>query len=185
MKNDKNKKFSDKYLALMPELIRFTENKLDKNKDDAEDLVMRVYETLFKRSKEDNFPDHLYNYAKRCLKNLAIDDSRLLKNKNTVGEQAAFGMDKNNDPLGVDSIADPLSEIVYSSGNIKKDMAQTVEEALEGLSEDCKDILRRHGTGHSYAEISNILGIPTLTVGSRMARCREHLNSIKDMYDYV
>ena len=185
MRNDKSKKFSDKYAALLPKLIRFTEIRLGKKKDDAEDLVMRVYETLFKRSLEDNLPDRLHSYAERCLKNLAIDDSRLLKNKNTVGEQAAFGMDKNNDPLGVDSIEDPLSEIVYSSGNIKKDMAQTVKEALEGLSEDCQDILLRHAIGDSYADISSILGIPTLTVGSRMARCREHLNSIKDIKDYV
>ena len=185
MKNDKNKNFSDKYAALMPELIRFTETKLGKQKDDAEDLVMRVYETLLKRSSEDNFPEYIHSYAERCLKNLAIDDSRLLKNKNTVSEQTAFGVDEKNLPRGVDSVEDPLSEIVYSSGNREKDIAHRVKEVFEGLSKDCQDILYRHANEESYAHISAVLGIPTLTVGSRMARCRQHLNSIKDMNDYV
>jgi len=167
----------------VPKLIRFAEVKLGKQKDDAEDLVMRVYANIYGR--ENNFPEYVHSYAERCIRHLAIDDSKLLKNKNTVGEQVAFGMDENNDPLGVDSIEDPLSEIVYSSGDREKDIAQTVKEVLAGLSEDCQNILTRFGQGESYADISSILGIPTLTVGSRMARCREHLNSIKDINDYV
>ena len=185
--SEESDQFSVKYQSLVLRLTKFAQIKLGKQKDDAEDLVMRVYETLYKRSLVDNLPeyDHLYSYAARCIRNLAFDDSRLLKNKNTVGEQAAFGMDENNDPLGVDSIEDPLSEIVYSSGDRGKDIAQTVKEVLAGLSKDCQNILTRHAIGESYADISNILGIPTLTVGSRMARCREHLNSIKDINDYV
>ena len=185
MKNDKSKKFSDKYAALVPKLTRFAESKLGKQTADAEDLVMRVYVNLC--SRENNLPeyDHLYSYAARCIRHLAIDDSRLLKNKNTVGEQAAFGMDENNDPLGVDSIEDPLSEIVYSSGDREKDLTQMLEEVFVGLSKDCRNILTRHGRGESYAHISDILGISTLTFGSRMARCREHLNSMKDINDYV
>lgn len=196
VENDRSEKFAIEYKALLFRLISYAERTLgikEKNNRfedfdaEAKDLVMRVYETLHKRSREDNLPEYenLYSYAARCIKNLMIDDGRLLKNKNTVSEQTAFGVDEKNLPRGVDSVEDPLSEIVYSSGNREKDMVQTVKEVLEGLSEDCKNILTLFGQGDSYADISAVLGIPTLTVGSRMARCREHLNSIKDINDYV
>lgn len=146
------------WLAMYPKLLRYATSLTGQN-DSGKDLVMEVITKIFEA---ENLPAdlNLEAYATRSIKNLFLNnlkkESREVREKNEKGYSI------------YDKTEDPLSGSFVNEGDL--------ERVLMGLEVKCREILTLFAVGNSYLEISEILGVKTGTVMSRMARCRDHLS---------
>jgi len=58
------------------------------------------------------------------------------------------------------------------------DLRTLLEQALSRLSEDHRTVILLDHTGHSYAEMANILDVEVGTVKSRLCRARAHMRDM-------
>jgi RNA polymerase sigma-70 factor (ECF subfamily) len=66
------------------------------------------------------------------------------------------------------------------------DTAMSVRQAMQGLSEDCQEILDRFfARDESYATIAEATGIPMGTIASRISRCLTKLRGLLEDPDEV
>ena len=136
---------------------------LTMNPDDGHDLAMF---TAIKILETENLPSgvNLEAFALRTL-NCRYKDNK----KKQIYE---FNYKKNNTPTSPEDNSYHLFPAEHE-----------IELRLKLLPEKCRRILRLHGLGHSYKDISYILDespdhnkIKTATIRKRMARCRKELD---------
>lgn len=131
------------------------------NEEDARDVVqttfLKAYEKLHTYKPEHKFFSWIYR--------IMIHESL-----NHLGRR------KPQEPLDVRLVAhgdDPETQCA------KSELSEAVSAALMRLSKDHRVVVvLRHFVGYSYDEMSQVLGIPTKTVKSRLYTARRHLGTL-------
>ena len=143
-----------------------------KNKQDAMDVVqdafIKVHHHIQNFQGSSSFYTWLYRIAVNTAKKALVD----LKRDPIVTESALAGRDDDDETSRVENeLSDgETPDAVLAS----KEIAQTVNAAIEALSDDLRQaITLREIEGLSYEEISEVMNCPIGTVRSRIYRARE------------
>ena len=145
--------FNDNLKTIYPDVLRVA-NKLTKyNNADAEDLVQK---TLLRALEKQHLfkGGNLTGWIVRIMQNIFRDDFRKNKGKSFVEVDENMLGRFDNDNL----------EIL------------DVNNAINKLSDKCKQILLLIAEEYKYSEISEQLAIPPGTTMSRLLRCRKKLH---------
>ncbi len=126
---------------------------------DAEDVFQevftRVYQHLDRLRADDAIRPWIAQLTRRC----CIDRLRAGGREQVMGDEV--------EPAGVDEALAGLDD------------ALSVQMAMEGLSEGCRDILDRFfARDESYSTIGDALAIPAGTIASRISRCLAKLRDL-------
>lgn len=145
--------FNDNLKTIYPDVLRVA-NKLTKyNNADAEDLVQK---TLLRALEKQHLfkGGNLTGWIVRIMQNIFRDDFRKNKGKSFVEVDENMLGQFDNDNL----------EIL------------DVNNAINKLSDKCKQVLLLIAEEYKYIEISEQLAIPLGTTMSRLLRCRKKLH---------
>lgn len=161
-----------KYQRRIERLIARMVRDTDLVEDIAQETFIRAYRALPNFRGESAFYTWLYrigvNTAKKALLGLKRDP--------LVTEAALASMDEEDDSSRVENemTSGETPETLMAS----RQVAETVNEAIEALSEDLRQaITLREIEGLSYEEISEMMNCPIGTVRSRIFRAREAIAS--------
>lgn len=161
-----------KYQRRIERLIARMVRDTDLVEDIAQETFIRAYRALPNFRGESAFYTWLYrigvNTAKKALLGLKRDP--------LVTEAALASMDEDDDSSRVENemTSGETPETLMAS----RQVAETVNEAIEALSEDLRQaITLREIEGLSYEEISEMMNCPIGTVRSRIFRAREAIAS--------
>lgn len=161
-----------KYQRRIERLIARMVRDTDLVEDIAQETFIRAYRALPNFRGESAFYTWLYrigvNTAKKALLGLKRDP--------LVTEAALASMDEDDDSSRVENemTTGETPETLMAS----RQVAETVNEAIEALSEDLRQaITLREIEGLSYEEISEMMNCPIGTVRSRIFRAREAIAS--------
>ena len=161
-----------KYQRRIERLIARMVPDTDLVEDIAQETFIRAYRALPNFRGESAFYTWLYrigvNTAKKALLGLKRDP--------LVTEAALASMDDDDDSSRVENemTSGETPETLMAS----RQVAETVNEAIEALSEDLRQaITLREIEGLSYEEISEMMNCPIGTVRSRIFRAREAIAS--------
>ncbi len=161
-----------KYQRRIERLIARMVRDTDLVEDIAQETFIRAYRALPNFRGESAFYTWLYrigvNTAKKALLGLKRDP--------LVTEAALASMDDDDDSSRVENemTSGETPETLMAS----RQVAETVNEAIEALSEDLRQaITLREIEGLSYEEISEMTNCPIGTVRSRIFRAREAIAS--------
>lgn len=129
-------------------------------KDVVQDAFIKAYQNLGKFSVQRRFGPWLLT----IVRNLSID---LIRKRKRISPEG-------------------LPEVVPDPGSAERTMQKVLKgevwEALQGLSPEQSEIIfLKDYQGHSYAEISEIVGIPLGTVMSRLHHARKNLAAALSM----
>src|SRR3954447_2325709 len=125
---------------------------------DAEDVFQEVFAKTYERLGDLRNDDAVRPLIAQLTRRLCID--RIRAGAREIADTEAV-------EAGVDDTLDELDE------------ALSVQEALESMSEPCRDILARFfRRDESYAVIGAALGLPSGTIASRISRC---LGKLRDL----
>jgi RNA polymerase sigma factor (sigma-70 family) len=145
------RRFSRYVLAIAQQAYRMSPT-------DAEDVFQDVFAKTYERLGDLRSDDAVRPWIAQLTRRLCIDRIRA-GGRETADPEAA--------EVGVDDTLDRLDE------------ALSVQEALESMSEPCRDILDRFfRRDESYAAIGAALGLPSGTIASRISRC---LGKLRDL----
>ncbi len=140
-----------------------------KNEDDAYDATQDAFLKVYKYIGNFRETSSLYTWLYKIAYHVSIDIYR--KRKKMGATEYLDYMDSNQD-------MDTLHHVVrspssYASNN---ELAKSIEESLDKLSDQHREIIiLREMEGLSYSEISEILGISSGTVMSRIHHARLNL----------
>jgi RNA polymerase sigma-70 factor (ECF subfamily) len=139
------------------------------NGADAEDLVQETYTRALGAAAQFRPGSNLKAWLFRILRNTFYTLYRQRRSHPTVG-----GLDT------VDADAQGAAEETWLRDDIDLDrlrrlVAEDIEKALLGLSEEARTVILLDLEGQKEAEIAEILGCPVGTVKSRLARARANL----------
>jgi len=157
-------KYQRKIERLIARMVRDT----DLIQDIAQETFIRAYRALPQFRGESAFYTWLYRIAVNTAKKTLVE----MKRDPLVTESALVS---SNDEDETSRVENELSdgetpEAVLAS----KEIAATVNAAIEGLSEDLRQaITLREIEGLSYEEIAEVMNCPIGTVRSRIFRARE------------
>ena len=158
-----------KYQRRIERLIARMVRDVDLVQDIAQESFIRAYRALPQFRGDSAFYTWLYRIAVNTAKK-ALGD---LKRDPLVTESALAGANDDDDETyrGERELSDGATpESVLAS----KEIAETVNAAIEALSEDLRQaITLREIEGLSYEEIADVMNCPIGTVRSRIFRARE------------
>ena len=158
-----------RYQRRIERLIGRMVRDVDLVQDLAQETFIRAYRALPQFRGESAFYTWLYriavNTAKKALQEMGrspiVTESTLLSAREEDDETSA---------RAVEPIDEATPEAVLAS----KEIARTVNEAIEALSDDLRQaIVLREIEGLSYEEIAEVMECPIGTVRSRIFRARE------------
>jgi len=158
-----------KYQRRIERLIARMVRDVDLVQDIAQETFIRAYRAMPQFRGESAFYTWLYRIAVNTAKKALVE----LKRDPLVTESARAG--SNDDDDETSRVERELTdgetpEAVLAS----KEIAQTVNAAIEALSEDLRQaITLREIEGLSYEEIAELMNCPIGTVRSRIFRARE------------
>lgn len=162
-----------KYQRRIERLIGRMVRDADMVQDLTQETFIRAYRALPQFRGESAFYTWLYRIAVNTAKRSLVEGKRdpLRLGKPSLGS----GQDEEDQTRPEDDLThDETPEAVMAS----KEIAQTVNLAVEALSEDLRQaITLREIEGLSYEEIAEIMGCPIGTVRSRIFRAREAIAS--------
>jgi RNA polymerase sigma factor (sigma-70 family) len=145
------RRFSRYVLAIAQQAYRLSPS-------DAEDVFQDVFAKTYERLGDLRNDEAVRPWIAQLTRRLCIDRIRAGA-RETADMEAADAV--------VDDTLDELDE------------ALSVQEALESMSEPCRDILDRFfRRDESYAVIGTALGLPSGTIASRISRC---LGKLRDL----
>lgn len=160
-----------KYQRRIERLIARMVRDVDLVQDIAQESFIRAYRALPQFRGDSAFYTWLYRIAVNTAKKALVD----LKRDPLVTESARAGMNDDDDET-----SRPEREL--SDGETpdavlaSKEIAQTVNAAIEALSDDLRQaITLREIEGLSYEEIAELMNCPIGTVRSRIFRARESI----------
>ncbi len=138
--------------------------------DIAQDVFIKVYQSLEKFNPTYKFSSWLFTVAKNC----TIDALRKSQ-KNLVSLEEALGEDESGPGLQIEDSDSPNPERLL----LNKELGFHLKEALSELPSVYREvIILRHVQDKSYEEISEILELPLGTVKNRIFRAREILRGL-------
>jgi RNA polymerase sigma-70 factor (ECF subfamily) len=159
-----------KYQRRIERLIARMVRDVDLVEDIAQESFIRAYRALPQFRGDSAFYTWLYRIAVNTAKKALVD----LKRDPLVTESALAGRDED------DADETSRNERELSDGETpeavlaSKEIAQTVNAAIEALSDDLRQaITLREIEGLSYEEIAELMNCPIGTVRSRIFRARE------------
>jgi RNA polymerase sigma-70 factor (ECF subfamily) len=138
--------------------------------DLAQETFIRAYRALPQFRGDSAFYTWLYriavNTAKKALVDLARDP--------VVSESAWIGASGDADDETSARAPEPIDEETPEALMASRQIARTVNEAIQALSEDLRQaVVLREIEGLSYEEIAQVMDCPVGTVRSRIFRARE------------
>lgn len=157
-----------KYQRRIERLIGRMVRDVDLVQDIAQETFIRAYRAIPQFRGESAFYTWLYRIAVNTAKKALMD----LKRDPLVFEASMGGSDDGEEPSRAEqTLSDgETPESVLAS----KEIAQTVNAAMDALSEDLRQaIVLREIEGLSYEEIADVMNCPIGTVRSRIFRARE------------
>ena len=158
-----------KYQRRLERLIGRMVRDADLVQDIAQESFIRAYRALPQFRGDSAFYTWLYRIAVNTAKKALVD----LKRDPVISESAMAGYGDEDDEtsrVGRDLTDGETPEAVLAS----KEIAQTVNAAIEALSDDLRQaITLREIEGLSYEEIAEMMNCPIGTVRSRIFRARE------------
>jgi RNA polymerase sigma-70 factor (ECF subfamily) len=123
---------------------------------DAEDVFQEVFAKAYEKLARLRDDDALRPWLAQLTRRACIDRLRVAPREDATG-------DVPEQPYVDETIA-------------RLDEALAVREALDRLSDDCREVLDRFfARDESYRTIGDALGIPSGTIASRISRCLDHL----------
>jgi len=135
----------------------------DLDRSDAEDVFQEVFEKVYTRLDRLRDADAVRPWIAQLTRRACIDRFRAQGR-----EQPAETLE----PEGVDDLLTMLDD------------ALDVRRALEGLAENCREILDRFfAQDESYRTIGEALELPAGTIASRISRCLERLKAAMEERD--
>ena len=160
-----------KYQRRIERLIARMVRDVDLVEDIAQESFIRAYRALPQFRGDSAFYTWLYRIAVNTAKKALVD----LKRDPLVTESARASMNDDDDETSrvERELTDgETPEAVLAS----KEIAQTVNAAIEALSDDLRQaITLREIEGLSYEEIAELMNCPIGTVRSRIFRARESI----------
>ena len=157
-----------KYQRRIERLIGRMVRDVDLVPDIAQETFIRAYRAIPQFRGESAFYTWLYRIAVNTAKKALVE----LKRDPLVTESARASRDEDDEPSRAENeLTDgETPESVLAS----KQVASTVNSAIEALSEDLRQaITLREIEGLSYEEIAELMNCPIGTVRSRIFRARE------------
>lgn len=157
-----------KYQRRIERLISRMVRDADLVQDIAQETFIRAYRALPQFRGESAFYTWLYRIAVNSAKKALME----LKRDPLVSESSMVSPEDGEEPSRVENeLSDGSSpESLLAS----KEIAATVNAAIESLSEDLRQaIVLREIEGLSYEEIADVMNCPIGTVRSRILRARE------------
>lgn len=161
-----------KYQRRIQRLIARMVRDVDLVDDIAQETFIRAYRALHQFRGDAQFYTWLYRIAVNTAKKALLD----LKRDPTVSESALKSSqeDEETSRPGLELISAETPETELAA----KDIARTVNAALDALPEDLRQALvLRELDGLSYEEIAEVMGCPIGTVRSRIFRAREAVSA--------
>jgi RNA polymerase sigma-70 factor (ECF subfamily) len=156
-----------KYQRRIERLIGRMVRDVDLVQDIAQETFIRAYRALPQFRGESAFYTWLYRIAVNTAKKALMDMKR-----DPVVTEAAFNSDDDDETSHRRS--EPTDMATPEALLASKEIAATVNAAIEALSEDLRQaIVLREIEGLSYEEISEAMNCPIGTVRSRIFRARE------------
>lgn len=158
-----------KYQRRIERLIGRMVRDADLVQDIAQETFIRAYRALPQFRGESAFYTWLYRIAVNTAKKALVD----LKRDPVVSESTLSGTREDEDETSRPGM-EPTDGATPESLMASKEIAATVNAAIEALSEDLRQaITLREIEGLSYEEISEVMNCPIGTVRSRIFRARE------------
>ena len=160
-----------KYQRRIERLIARMVRDVDLVQDIAQESFIRAYRALPQFRGDSAFYTWLYRIAVNTAKKALVD----LKRDPLVTESARASM--NDDEDETSRVERELSDGETPDAVLaSKEIAQTVNAAIEALSDDLRQaITLREIEGLSYEEIAELMNCPIGTVRSRIFRARESI----------
>jgi RNA polymerase sigma-70 factor, ECF subfamily len=159
-----------KYQRRVERLIGRMVRDVDLVQDIAQEAFIRAYRALPQFRGESAFYTWLYRIAVNTAKRMLLE---LKRDPLVVQSALQSGGDDDETSIGENELSDGNTpEAMLAS----KEIANTVNAAIEALSEDLRQaVVLREIEGLSYEEIADVMNCPIGTVRSRIFRARESI----------
>lgn len=160
----------ERYNGLIASIIRQNYRESDIVEDLLQEVFLKAFKNLKRYRGESSFPTWLAKIAR----NQCIDYRRSLAAKNRKKEDSMDDEENSRVTNLPDEgeTANPENEI------LKEESKKIVRDAIQELPEEHRNAIILEMEGHSYQEISMILGIPINTVGTRIYHAKKKLYKI-------
>ncbi len=143
------------------------------NRADAEDVTQQVFIKLWRTLPRYRFDATFSTYLTKMAHNAARDHLRHEKHRSRMLSPGAADEDGEDYSL---PIADGSQENDPVQSYLSKERLQILQDAIEQLPPQLREIVvLRTQYAHSYAALSDILGLPQGTVKSRLYRAKNIL----------
>ena len=151
--------YSDKYLIekLFEEYyatVLLYSISIVKDKDDAEDIVQRVFISLWRKMDSIDFHTSARAYLYRSVYHASLD---LLKHKK-IRKRYEDEVKKTN-------------RVIHAANNDEKELSEKIESAINGLPDQCRKIFKMNRYDRlRYKDIAAVLHISEKTVENQMVK---------------
>ncbi len=145
--------------------------RVTRNHEDARDVVQDSFFLAFSKLDKLKRPSSFGRWLHQIARRLAL--SSLRRRKPTISIQHLCGSNR-------DEPTDPATrpdERAYQN-----ECVRYLQQAVDGLKANQRDVMQLHLTGCRYADIAEQLEIPVGTVRSRLYRARMELRKTLDIY---
>jgi RNA polymerase sigma-70 factor (ECF subfamily) len=161
--SDHHKLFGARFLCHLPEL-RARASRLSRSPSDADDLVQQTMEKALRCSAGLRLHTNPRAWLLRTMFNLFVDVRRQRMRMRSLGALI-------EDRLAAPTPYEPCPWEMIGEVELWR--------AVEGLPAYQREVLHMTGReGRSYREISETLGVPTATVGTRLLRARQRVRAL-------
>jgi RNA polymerase sigma factor (sigma-70 family) len=150
--------------------------------EQAEEVMQEVFLRLVSSLKTFNFECSLETFASNIAKNKCISEIRRITALKREGEKESLSADALDEDgearIAVRGSGSPFSNILENA-----DTSRMLQQALDGLDEQCRSIVRlKYYDDYSYEDIAALSQIPMGTVASRLKRCLLELKRLCKKY---
>jgi len=173
--------FADEALPWMDAVHRFALRLTNGDTDQAADLVqdtfLKAYRSWHRFEQGTNCRSWLFTICKNT-------HLRILDEARTRREIAEADLEADVEAMGVLEVHEHAKSRDLDAGVFDRTLDEHVVAAIDALPDEYRDVLVLSDLGDlNYAEISEVVGIPTGTVKSRLFRARRRLQ--ERLIDYA
>jgi RNA polymerase sigma-70 factor (ECF subfamily) len=136
------------------------------DQDEAKDIVSETFVKLWLRHKNFDSIGAVYNFLKETTKNACLNLLEKKKRERKKYKEAAY-------------LLDHLDEHQIDRAVIKPELLEAIDEMIEQLPNDCRDIFKMIWyEGKRAKEVAGKLNIPEYTVSRKMAKAVKIMKSV-------
>lgn len=162
--------FEKIYDRHLPRLLNFA-IRLCHNREDAEDLTQEAFLRAYRAFDRFHNERPIENWLMRILQNVFFDARRRSRRRLPATNETSLAID-----FTLDSIVDPVQDVDRLVA--AREAEARVDEALHQVDPDSADLLRlAYLEERPYAELAEMLGVPSPTIRSRLYRSRMKIRS--------